>query len=149
MSPFQNPANAEPTRCRKFQEPPAATSAQGWRFHHIGIPTDAVKAEEHYLASFKVFASGFERSSYGVEWLRFESDSPVPELVRSVPHVAFEVDNIEAAIAGKEVIFPPFSPYAGVRAAMIVENGAPIEMLEFAAPSVVEDSSPQGAATLR
>ncbi len=60
--------------------------------------------------------------------------SPVPELVRSVPHVAFEVDNLEAAIAGKKVIFPPFSPYSGVLAAMIVENGAPIEVLEFAKP---------------
>ncbi len=131
MSAFQNPANAEPPKHRKFQEPPAATSLQGWRFHHVGIPTDAVHVAEHYLAAFKVFASGFDTSSYGVEWLRFESDSPVPELVRSVPHVAFEVDNLEAAIAGKEIIFPPFSPYSGVRAAMIVENGAPIEVLEF------------------
>jgi hypothetical protein len=104
---------------------------QGWRFHHVGIPTNAVQAGEHYLAGFKVFASGFETSAYGVEWLRFESDSPVPELVRSLPHVAFEVDNLEVAIAGKEIIFPPFSPYPGVRAAMIVENGAPIEVLEF------------------
>ena len=116
---------------RKFQELPAATSVQGWRFHHVGIPTNVVQAAEHYLAGFKVFASGFETSSYGVEWLRFEFDSPVPELVRSVPHVAFKVENLEAAIAGKEIIFPPFSPYSGVRAAMIVENGAPIEVLEF------------------
>jgi hypothetical protein len=131
MSAFQEPANAGPPKHRRFQEPPAATSVQGWRFHHVGIPTDTVQAGEHYLAAFKVFASGFETSSYGVEWLRFEADSPVPELVRSVPHVAFEVDNLEAAIAGKEIIFPPFSPYSGVRAAMIVENGAPIEVLEF------------------
>ena len=138
MSVSQNPANSASPRHRKFQEPPSATLTPGWRFHHVGIPTGAVQPEEHYLAGFKVFTSGFETSSYGVEWLRFESDSPVPELVRSVPHVAFEVDNLEAAIAGKEVVFPPFSPYSGVRAAMIVENGAPIEVLEFATPCVVE-----------
>jgi hypothetical protein len=107
---------------------------KGWRFHHVGIPTNNPHSGEHYLENFKVFASGFEKSAYGVEWLRFESDSPVPELVRSVPHVAFEVDDLEAAIAGKEIIFPPFSPYSGVRAAMILENGAPIEVLEFATP---------------
>ncbi len=118
-------------RHRKFPEPPAATSVQGWRFHHVGIPTDLPRCGEHYLEAFKVFASGFETSQYGIEWLRFESDSPVPELVRSVPHIAFEVDDLEEAIAGKEVIFRPFSPYAGVRAAMIIENGAPIEVLEF------------------
>lgn len=123
--------DAEPPKHRKFQEPPAATSVQGWRFHHVGIPTDLPRPGEHYLEAFKVFASGFETSPYGIEWLRFESDSPVPELVRSVPHIAFEVDDLEAAVAGKEIIFPPFSPYPGVRAAMIIENGAPIEVLEF------------------
>jgi hypothetical protein len=124
--------SSELPKNRKFQEPPAATSAQGWHFHHVGIPTDIPRSGEHYLEAFKVFASGFDTSSYGVEWLRFESDSPVPELVRSVPHVAFEVHDLEAAIEGKEIIFPPFSPYSGVRAAMIVENGAPVEVLEFA-----------------
>jgi len=118
-------------KLRKFQEAPTATSTQGWRFHHIGIPNDTPRSGEHYLERFKVFASGFETSLYGVEWLRFESDSPVHELVRSVPHIAFEVEVLEEAIAGKEVIFPPFSPYSGVRAAMFVENGAPIEVLEF------------------
>jgi hypothetical protein len=131
MSAFQNPANEDPTKLRNFQEPPAAISLQGWRFHRVGIPTGVPRSGEHYLEAFKVFASGFDTSSYGVEWLRFESDSPVPELVRSVPYVAFQVDNLEAAIAGKEIIFSPFSPYSGVRAAMIVENGAPIEVLEF------------------
>ncbi len=125
-------ANPDPSKPRQFRHPPVAISAQGWRFHHVGIPTATPRPGEHYLEGFKVFASGFDTSRYGVEWLRFEADSPVPELVRSVPHVAFEVDDLEAAIAGKEIIFPPFSPYPGVRAAMIVENGAPIEVLEFA-----------------
>lgn len=125
-------ANSDPLQLRQFHQLPAATSAQGWRFHHVGIPTEIPRPGEHYLESFKVFASGFDTSRYGVEWLRFEAGSPVPELVRSVPHVAFQVDDLEGAIAGKEIIFPPFSPYPGVRGAMIVENGVPIEVLEFA-----------------
>ncbi len=133
MSSTRPPAAPpEPSTPRQFHQPPAAISAHGWRFHHIGIPTEVPRPGEHYLEGFKVFASGFDTSLYGVEWLRFEADSPVPELVRSVPHVAFEVDDLESAIAGKEVVFPPFSPYSGVRAAMIVENGVPIEVLEFA-----------------
>lgn len=132
MSTVRDSANVDPTKLRKFQEAPVATSVQGWRFHHVGIPTVIPRSGEHYLAAYKVFASGFETSPYGVEWLRFEFDSPVPELVRSVPHVAFEVDDLEMAIAGHEIIFPPFSPYPGVRAAIVIENGAPIEVLEFA-----------------
>jgi hypothetical protein len=131
MSTPQNQANAEPIKVRRFQEPPAVASLQGWRFHHVGIPTETPRAGEHYLETFKVFVSGFETSPYGVEWLRFEADSPVPELVRSIPHVAFEVADLDVALAGKEILFPPFSPYSGVRAAMIVDNGAPIEVLEF------------------
>lgn len=50
-----------------------------------------------------------------------------------LPHVAFEVDDIEDAIAGFKVIDPITSPSEGVRLAMIVDNGAPIELIEFSA----------------
>ena len=58
-------------------------------------------------------------------------EASVPDLVRTVPHVAFEVDDLAAEIEGKEIIIPPNSPSDGVRVAFIVENGAPIEFLEF------------------
>jgi hypothetical protein len=45
--------------------------------------------------------------------------------------VAFEVENIKEAIRGKEVIIPPNSPSEGVIVAFIVDNGAPVELLEF------------------
>jgi len=101
------------------------------RYHHIGIPTDMPRAGEVYLEKFRMFASGYETSPYGVEWLRFEADSPTPELVRTVPHVAFEVDDLGAAIAGKELLIAPNSPSEGVTVAFIVDDGAPIEFLQF------------------
>ena len=52
-------------------------------------------------------------------------------MVKSVPHVAFEVDDLEAALEGKEILIPPNWPSEGVRVAMIVDNGAPVELLEF------------------
>ena len=75
--------------------------------------------------------SGFETSPFGVEWMRFEPGSPISELIRTVPHVAFEVDDLEAALEGKELIGEPLSPMAGVTVAMIVHNGMPVELLEF------------------
>lgn len=84
--------------------------------------------------------SGFESSVFGVEWMRFDPDSPLPDLVKAVPHVAFAVDDLEAAIAGQEILIPPNSPSPGVRVAFIVENGAPIEFLEFAAGDTEESS---------
>jgi hypothetical protein len=63
--------------------------------------------------------------------VRFEPEAPVPELVRTVPHVAFEVDDLSAEIAGKEILIAPNSPSPGVTVAFIVENGAPVEFLQF------------------
>ncbi len=103
----------------------------GLRFHHVGIPTDTPRSGERYLAEHKTYVSGYETSPYGVEWMRFEPGSTVPELVRRVPHVAFEVDDLAAALEGKEILIPPNSPSEGVTVAFIVDNGAPIEFLQF------------------
>lgn len=100
-------------------------------YHHVGIPTDVERVGETYLEQFKVFVSGYDTSPYGVEWMRFEPDCPLPELVKRVPHVAFKVDDLEAEIRGREVLIEPNSPSEGVRVAFVVENGAPIEFLEF------------------
>ena len=86
------------------------------------------------MEKFKTYACGFETSKFGVEWLRFEADAPIPDLVKTVAHVAFVVDDLEAAIAGKEVLIPPNSPSDGVTVAFIVDNGAPVEFLQFDGP---------------
>jgi hypothetical protein len=80
-----------------------------------------------------MYVSGFETSDYGIEWMRFEEDSPVAEIIQRVPHIAFEVDDLESALEGKERIGDISSPSPGIRVAMIEENGAPVELLEFAA----------------
>jgi hypothetical protein len=100
-------------------------------YHHIGIPTAERREGERYLPQFKMYVSGYESSPYGVEWLRFEPDSPLPELVKTVPHVAFAVDNLAAAIAGRQVLIEPNSPSEGVTVAFIVDNGAPVEFLQL------------------
>jgi hypothetical protein len=116
---------------RKDNEPPPAISKNGMRFHHIGIPTEEKKSNEKYLTDNKFYVSGFETSQYGIEWMRFDHDSPVSELIQKIPHIAFEVDDLEKAIKGKEMIGEVSSPSEGVRAAMIIENGAPVEFLQF------------------
>jgi len=83
------------------------------------------------LAGFKMYVSGYESSPYGIEWMRFDTDSPLPEIVKSIPHVAFEVDDLEAELEGKQILIPPNSPSEGVTIAMIVDNGAPVELIEF------------------
>jgi hypothetical protein len=115
---------------RKDHEPPAC-AIKGWRYHHMGIPTDKPRPGEQYLEHLKVYVSGFETSPYGIEWMRFEPDCPISELIRTTPHIAFEVDNLDVEIEGKELLGGVSEPSDGVRVAMIIDNGAPVELLEF------------------
>jgi hypothetical protein len=105
-----------------------------FRYHHVGIPTSRTLPESDHVAEFKMYASGYEQSPYGIEWMKFDPDCPLPELVKTVPHIAFVVDDLQAAIAGKEILIAPNSPSDGVTVAFIVDNGAPVEFLQFDRP---------------
>jgi hypothetical protein len=88
---------------RNDNEPPEAIARWGWRFHHVGIPTCEARPGEVPLPEFGMHVSGFDASPFGVQWMRFEPDSPLPELVRRVPHLAFEVNDLDTALAGRIV----------------------------------------------
>ena len=79
-----------------------------------------------------MFVCGFNSSPYGIEWMRFEPECKVHELIRSTPHIAFEVDDLDSALKGCTLLSAISSPSKGVRVAMIIDNGAPIELIEFA-----------------
>jgi hypothetical protein len=118
---------------RKENEPPLAITEWGWRYHHIGIPTSESIDGEIYLPKFRLHVSGFDSSPFGIEWMRYEVDSPVNELIKTVPHIAFEVDDLDMELSRQEfnVITEPNSPAEGIRVAMIEHNGAPVELIEF------------------
>lgn len=66
--------------------------------------------------------------------MNFDDDCRLPELVKSVPHIAFVAGDLTEALKGKEIIIEPNSPSKGITVAFIVENGAPIELLQFDSP---------------
>ena len=114
-----------------MREGPVKTPTSMLRYHHLGIPTSTSHPDERYLAEYGMYVSGFETSPFGIEWMRFDEGSPLPELVRQVPHVAFVVDDLEAALEGREVLIEPNSPSPGVLVAFVVDNGAPVELLQI------------------
>jgi hypothetical protein len=118
-------------RERQAYEPPSAIAEMGWRYHHLGVPTTVPRPGEVHLPHLKIHVSGFETSPFGIEWMRFEPGCEISELVRTVPHIAFEVDDLEAALSLLGVTTDITSPSEGVRVAMIVDNGAPVELIEF------------------
>jgi len=101
-----------------------------YKYHHIGIPTTKSFAGEKYLRDYKVYHRGFEESEFGIEWMRYEEDCPLPEIVKTIPHIAFEVDDIYEAIKDRKVIIAPNSPSEGNVVAFIEENGALIEFIQ-------------------
>ncbi len=78
-----------------------------------------------------MYVSGYEESPYKIEWMRFEPESPLPEIVKTLPHIAFEVENLVEAIKGKKVIISPNSPSEGLLVAFIEDNGAPVELMQY------------------
>jgi hypothetical protein len=118
---------------RKDNEPPLAINEWGWRYHHLGIPTDTSFDGERFLPQYKLYVSGFESSPFGIEWMRYNPDSPVDELIKRIPHIAFEVDDLDVELSRHDfkILTYPNSPGKGTRVAMIVHNGAPIELIEF------------------
>jgi hypothetical protein len=102
-----------------------------YRYHHIGIPTSKPVQGEVYLKEYKAYHCGYEESDFGIEWMRYEEGCTLPELVKTVPHVAFQVDDLNEAIAGRHVIIQPNSPSEGIVVAFIEENGAPVELIQI------------------
>jgi len=116
---------------RMDHEPPFVIAKKGWRYHHMGIPTTTPRPGEKYINHLKMHVSGFDTSPFGIEWMRFDPDCEISELVQTMPHIAFEVDDIESALKELNCDAEISSPSEGVRVAMIVHNGAPVELIEF------------------
>lgn len=102
-----------------------------YRYHHVGIPTASPIEGMTRLEHLRISCTDHESNPFGIQWMNYDAECPVPPLVREVAHVAFEVDDLEAALAGKKVIIPPNSPSPGVLVAFIEEAGAPVELLQF------------------
>jgi hypothetical protein len=100
-------------------------------FHHVGIPTQQKRDNETYLEGAKVYITDMDATPYKIEWLRFEQDSPMPDAIQDTAHVAFKVDDLDAALEGKDVILDPTSPMEGLTIAFILEDGAPVELMKF------------------
>ena len=101
------------------------------KFNHIGIPTTERFEGEIDLPHLKMTVSDHENNPYGIQWQRYWDDCTLPELVKTVAHVAFVVDDLEKEIEGKNVIIKPNSPSEGLMVAFVEINGAPVELMEY------------------
>lgn len=101
-------------------------------FDHVGIVIDEKQPEEMYVPATKVWVTNPAAHPYKIEYLRFEPDSPVTGPVRNMPHMAFRVDNLEAAMGDSEILLGPFNPRGAMRVVFVLKDGAVFEFMENA-----------------
>ena len=101
------------------------------KFNHIGIPTAGSFDGEIPLPHLKITVSDHQGNPFGIQWQRYWDEAPYPDLVKTVPHVAFEVDDLTAALKDQHVIIEPNSPSRGVLVAFIEVSGAPVELMQI------------------
>lgn len=100
--------------------------------NHFGIPTDKVHQGESYSPDMKLFLTDFNQSPNRIEFLRFEADSQMPELLQKYGHIAYEVPCLKSAMEGKDILVEPFEGgVPGLMCAFIVEEGVAIELMEY------------------
>jgi hypothetical protein len=121
---------------RRNREDPPAVARFGWRYHHLGIPHSSPRDGELHLKKLGVHVCGFETCPYGVEWMRFDTHCQVPEIVKTVPHLGVcrrQLGDRAPRKADPHSTELAINPGCGV--AFILDEGAPIELLEFAPDS--------------
>jgi hypothetical protein len=108
------------------------------RFDHIGIVTDEKRDGESFVDATRVWVTSPRASAANVEWLRFESDTPVSGPLRSQPHVAYRVDDLDDALQGHKLLAEPFDPTGTgddfLRVAFVEVDGAVIELMQYGDP---------------
>src|SRR5690242_18645750 len=103
-------------------------------FDHVGIPTDARQPDEMYVADTKVWVTDPLRHPHRIEYLRYEPDSQISGPVRDLPHIAFQVDDLDREIAGAEILLGPFWPTDTLRVVFVLRDGAVFEFMQCSSP---------------
>jgi len=106
-------------------------------FDHIGIVTDESHEGESWVEFSRVWVTNPRLHPQRIEYIRPEVmpevDAAVVGLWKlwNLPHVAYRVDDLDAAIEGEDVIFGPFEPDDFGRVAFVHKDGVVVEFIEY------------------
>ena len=92
-------------------------------FHHIGIPVSEKRPDMGYVESIKVWVTDPQQSDVRVEYLYFDPDSPLPDALKTEPHAAFMVDDLDKEVEGMEFVVEPTALPEGLKIAFFYVDG--------------------------
>jgi hypothetical protein len=106
------------------------------RFHHIGLHAPDQETPlpgEAWVSASRCWVTNPGHHPQRVEWLRYPPDTLVEPEFQAAPHICYAVPDLDAALAGAEIVVPPFAPGDPPfgRAAFIRADGVIIEYIEF------------------
>jgi hypothetical protein len=106
-------------------------------FDHIGIITLEPHEGESWVEFSKVWVTNPRTHPQRIEYIRplamptIDPANVALWKLWHLPHVAYRVDDLDAAIRGAEVVLGPFEPGDFGRVVFILEHGVVIEYLEY------------------
>lgn len=77
-------------------------------FDHVGITTAIKQPAENWVEQSRVWVTNPRDHPEHIEFLRYEPDSTVPEIIKANPHIAFRVEALEPHLKDVEIIIAPF-----------------------------------------
>lgn len=75
------------------------------KYLHTGMIVGEKLPEMTYMEPLKVWVTDATKDKYAIEFLYFEIDSPMAAAIQEQPHVAYEVEDIDAALEGKSILW--------------------------------------------
>ena len=99
-------------------------------FRNVGGPTKKEKEESVYYEGIKTHIVPTETKEFGIEYLRFEKDTPLPQELQTLVHVAYKVDDMDEQLKANRVVVEPRMADENTRIAFIMKDGILMELLE-------------------
>ena len=106
-------------------------------FDHIGIPTTEPQPGESWVEYSEVWVTNPRAHPQRIEYLRPKVLPEVPREQTGLwklwhwPHVAYRVDDLQAALQGEELIFGPFDPGGFGEVAFVLRDGVVVEYMHY------------------
>jgi len=106
-------------------------------FDHIGIPTLEPQPGASWVAFSEVWVTNPRAHPQRIEYIRPKNRPAVSPDQRALwklwnwPHIAYRVENLQQALADKEVVLGPFDPGGFGEVAFVHQDGIIVEFMQY------------------
>lgn len=100
-------------------------------FDHVGITTTEKQPDENWVEQSRLWVTSPRHHPEHIEFLRYEADSAVPEIIKANPHVAYRVKEFEPHLKDVEILIPPFVVGDFLEVVFVLKHGMVFEYMRY------------------